>query len=107
MQLRAYLCIHALTIKCIQYIFVARVANEWYDILLFASFCTAILSLRYILLTSVYCFDVTALYSLMRWFSGEILNSPDTRKPKTYFCQYQAYPLLSSVFMMLKNDIRS
>jgi len=67
--------------------FVARVANIWYDILLFASFCIAILSLRYILLTR-YCFDVTALYSLMRLFSGEILNSPDTRKPKTHFCQY-------------------
>jgi len=24
----------------------------------------------------------------MRWFSGEILNSPDTRKSKTHFCQY-------------------
>jgi len=42
----------------------------------------------------------------MRWFSGEILNSPDTRKPKAHFCQYyrsyQTYPYLSSVFMMLK-----
>jgi len=31
---------------------------------------------------------MTVLYSLVRWFSGEILNSPDTRKPKTHFCQY-------------------
>jgi len=96
MQLCAYLCIHVLTIKCIRYIFVARVANVWYDILLFALFCTAILSLQYILLTSVYFLDVTALYNLMQWFSGEILNSSDTRKPKTDFCQYyrgyQNYP---------------
>ena len=93
-----------LQLSAFSIIFVARVANVWYDILLFASFCTT-LSLRYILLTSVYCFDVTALYSLMQWFSGEILNSPDTIKPKTHFCQYyrgcQTYPCLSSVFMML------
>jgi len=106
MQLRAYLCIHALTIKSIQYIFVVRVANVWYDILLFASFYIAILSLRYILLTSVYYFYVTVLYSLMRWISGEILNSLDTRKPKTPFCQYyrgyQTYPYLSNVLWCLK-----
>jgi len=94
MQLRAYLWIHALAIKCIQYIFVARTANVWYDILLFASFCTAILSLRYILFTSVYYFDMIVLYGLMRWFSGEIFNSPDTKKPKTsvniyYLCKNQ------------------
>jgi len=63
-------------------------------------------SLRYILLTRVYYFDVTVLCSLIRWFLGEILNSPDTRKPKTHFCQYyrgyQTYPYLSIVFMMLK-----
>jgi len=98
MQLRAHLCIHALKIKSIQYIYVARVTNVWYDILLFASFCIAILSLRYILLTSVYSFYVTVLYSLIRWLSGEILNSPDTRKPKTQFCQYyrgyETYPYL-------------
>jgi len=108
MQLRTYLCIYALTIKCILYIFVVRVANVWYDILLFASFCTAILSLQYILLTSIYCFDVTALYSLMRWFLDEILNSLDTRKPITHFCQYhrgyQTYPYLSNIFIMLQNN---
>jgi len=61
-----------------------------------------------ILLTSVYCFDMTVLYSLMRWFLGEILNSLDTRKPKTHFCQYykgyQTYPYLSNAFMMLKKQ---
>jgi len=51
MHLCAYLCIHVLTINNIQYIFVARVANLWYNLLLFASFCTGILSLRYILHT--------------------------------------------------------
>jgi len=89
MQLRTYLCIHALTIsKSIQYIFVARVANVWYNILLFASFCIAILSLRYILLTSVYYFYVTVL---MRWLLGEILNSLHNRKNKTHFCYLAVY----------------
>jgi len=81
--------------------------------LLFASFCTAILSLQYILLTNVYYmnFNVTVLYTLMRWFLDEILNSLDTKKPKihllAHFCQYyfkgyQTYPYLWSILWGLK-----
>jgi len=86
------LCIHAFTIKYIQYIFIVRVGKRMvqYTYCYLLHFALESFPSNILLLTSVYYFDVTALYSLIQWFSGEILNSlcMGTKKPKAHLCQY-------------------